>query len=64
MRGRPSWKGDGILGVSPARGKGSNVSFGNGGRINGYGGYSSSGMNGNGTGNGTGYGGFMTGKKD
>ncbi|OQE31866.1 hypothetical protein PENSTE_c001G08979 [Penicillium steckii] len=64
LRGRPSWKGDGILGVPPARGKGSNVSFGNGGRINGYGGYSSSGMNGNGTGNGTGYGGFMTGKKD
>ena len=62
FRARPGWRGDGILGVPPSRGK-TGVTFGNGGRINGYGGYSSAangaGANGNG-----GYGGFPTGKRD
>ncbi|KAL4807244.1 hypothetical protein BDV18DRAFT_159463 [Aspergillus unguis] len=54
--GRRGYKGDGILGV-PSVGKGPvGVSFGNGGRSNGYGGYSS--------GPGGGYGGFATGKRD
>lgn len=43
---RSGWRGDGILGVPPAapRGKGPTgvVGFGNGGRINGYGGFSAS----------------------
>lgn len=39
---RASWRGDGILGVPP-RGKGSvGITYGNGGRMNGYGGYSAS----------------------
>jgi hypothetical protein len=61
-RGRSSWKGDGILGVPPASRSRSSVTFGNGGRINGYGGYTAAG-NGNGAGGG-GYGGFPGGKKD
>ncbi|KAL4913262.1 hypothetical protein BDW62DRAFT_205691 [Aspergillus aurantiobrunneus] len=53
---RRGWKGDGILGV-PALGKGAvGVSFGNGARSNGYGGYSA--------GAGAGYGGFASGKRD
>lgn len=64
LRGRSSWRGDGILGVPPARSKGSSVTFGNGGRINGYGGYSASAMNVTGNGAGGGYGGFPGGKKD
>lgn len=54
---RRAWKGDGILGV-PTVGKGAvGVSFGNGGKANGYGGYSAGGLGG-------GYGGFSTGKRD
>lgn len=60
-RGRSGWRGDGILGVPPVRGKGSAVTFGNGGRINGYGGYSSAAHGGGGN---FGYGGFTVGKKD
>ncbi|KAJ5305226.1 uncharacterized protein N7443_004886 [Penicillium atrosanguineum] len=60
LRGRSGWQGDGILGAPP-RGKGPGVTFGNGGRINGYGGYSAA-SNGAGTGGG-GYG-FPTGKRD
>lgn len=60
-RGRSGWQGDGILGVPSARGKGTGVTFGNGGRINGYGGYSAS-ANGAGAGGG-GYG-LPTGKRD
>ncbi|KAJ5608064.1 hypothetical protein N7537_004683 [Penicillium hordei] len=64
-RGRTAWHGDGLLGGSPARGvKGPGVTFGNGGRNNGYGGYSSP-ANGNGNGNGVGSGyGFLSGKRD
>ncbi|KAJ5113248.1 hypothetical protein N7456_001782 [Penicillium angulare] len=62
FRGRVGWKGDGILGVPPSRGKGASVTFGNGGRINGYGGYSSAANGANE--NGGGYGGFPTGKRD
>ncbi|KAA8650502.1 uncharacterized protein ATNIH1004_003189 [Aspergillus tanneri] len=62
-RRRGGWKGDGILGV-PSRGSGSiGITYGNGGKMNGYGGYnsaSSSSM----TGNGGGYGGFTVGKRD
>lgn len=58
---RSAWKGDGILGVPPTKGKGSGVTFGNGGRINGYGGYSPAPAGANGGG---GYGGFPTGKRD
>ncbi|PYI05241.1 hypothetical protein BO78DRAFT_346220 [Aspergillus sclerotiicarbonarius CBS 121057] len=63
---------DGILGV-PVRGKGAvpgiGVGFGNGGRMNGYGGYSvGAGSGGGGGGGGTpggyGYGGYMSGKRD
>ncbi|RAL03444.1 uncharacterized protein BO80DRAFT_401452 [Aspergillus ibericus CBS 121593] len=60
---------DGILGV-PVRGKGAvGVGFGNGGRINGYGGYSAgagggSGGGGSSTPGGYGYGGYMSGKRD
>ncbi|KAL2800249.1 hypothetical protein BJX66DRAFT_182966 [Aspergillus keveii] len=54
---RRGWKGDGILGV-PALGKGAvGVSFGNGAKSNGYGGYSAGGA-------GNGYGGFASGKRD
>ncbi|KAJ5907471.1 hypothetical protein N7495_000153 [Penicillium taxi] len=62
LKGR---RGDGILGVSsPARGgMGSTVAFGNGGRINGYGGYAATPPNGANGGQ-TGYGGFPTGKRD
>ncbi|KAJ6103746.1 hypothetical protein N7486_003968 [Penicillium sp. IBT 16267x] len=66
FRGRAGWRGDGILGMPSTRGTASSVTFGNGGRINGYGGYSASatgGANGNGAGYG-GYGGFPTGKRD
>ncbi|KAE8353663.1 hypothetical protein BDV28DRAFT_132650 [Aspergillus coremiiformis] len=58
---RKGWRGDGILGV-PSRGKGSvGVVYGNGGKANGYGGYSAStvSMSGN-----SGYGGFTAAKKD
>ncbi|KAL2815297.1 hypothetical protein BJX63DRAFT_163431 [Aspergillus granulosus] len=55
---RRGWKGDGILGV-PALGKGGvGVSFGNGAKSNGYGGYSAGGAGGGG------YGGFASGKRD
>lgn len=69
LRGRSGWHGDGLLGVPPARGfggKGSGVTFGNGGRINGYGGYSSAAAaaNGGAGGGNFGYGGFTTGKRD
>jgi hypothetical protein len=64
-RGRSGWRGDGILGAPLAKGKGPGVTFGNGGRINGYGGYSAVTANPVGTGGGgTGYGGFTTGKRD
>lgn len=65
-RGHSGWRGDGILGVPPARGKRSGVTFGNGGRINGYGGYSPAATAaGAGAGGGqSGYGGFVTGKRD
>lgn len=59
---RTGWRGDGILGAPP-RGKGSvGIVYGNGGRMNGYGGYSAaSGA----TAGGGGYGlGFMNGKRD
>ena len=60
---RNGWRGDGILGVPP-RGKGATgVTFGNGGRINGYGGYSAA-VNGNGNTGGYGCGGFTSGKRD
>ncbi|KAJ5373231.1 hypothetical protein N7517_005237 [Penicillium concentricum] len=64
-RGRTTWHGDGLLGGTPARGaKGPGVVFGNGGKNNGYGGYSGS-PNGNGNGNGVGSGyGFPSGKRD
>ncbi|CAI7645995.1 unnamed protein product [Penicillium pancosmium] len=66
LRGRSAWKGDGILGVPPSSSRSrSGVTYGNGGRINGYGGYTASAGNGNGNGNGGGgYGGFPGGKKD
>lgn len=42
-RRRAGWRGDGILGASTPRGKGSvGITYGNGGKINGYGGYSPS----------------------
>lgn len=64
-RGRSGWHGDGILGVPPVRGKGAGVTFGNGGRNNGYGGYSSVAAADGGTGGGNyGYSGFTTGKRD
>ncbi|KAJ5569798.1 uncharacterized protein N7459_009228 [Penicillium hispanicum] len=63
-QGRSSWRGDGILGVPPKNGKGTGVTFGNGGRINGYGGYSSAAGAGNGGGGNHGYGGFPSGKRD
>ncbi|RJE22446.1 hypothetical protein PHISCL_05223 [Aspergillus sclerotialis] len=54
---RVGWRGDGILGAPP-RGKGSvGITYGNGGRINGYGGYSSASgaaVSGNGVGYGLG----------
>lgn len=53
-RRRP-WQGDGILGVPPVGKRAVGVSFGNGGKTNGYGGYSA------GSG---GYGGFSSGKRD
>lgn len=66
LRGRSGWHGDGILGVPPVRGKGSGVTFGNGGRINGYGGYSSAAAaaNGGAGGGNFGYTGLTTGKRD
>ncbi len=66
LRGRSGWRGDGILGAPIVKGKGPGVTFGNGGRNNGYGGYSAASGNGvvtSGNG-GTGYGGFSTGKRD
>ncbi|KAE8384820.1 hypothetical protein BDV23DRAFT_166097 [Aspergillus alliaceus] len=63
---RRGWRSDGILGV-PSRGKGSvGISYGNGGKANGYGGYSANNvsMASNGGGYGYGYGGFTAGKKD
>ncbi|EIT78224.1 hypothetical protein F9C07_1865661 [Aspergillus flavus] len=61
---RRGWRGDGILGV-PSRGKGSvGVVYGNGGKSNGYGGYSASNVSMTGNGGGYGYGGFSAGKKD
>ncbi|KAJ5931677.1 hypothetical protein N7516_006166 [Penicillium verrucosum] len=64
-RARTVWHGDGLLGGSPARGvKGPGVTFGNGGKNNGYGGYSGpANANGNGNGVGSGYG-FPSGKRD
>ncbi|KAL4880740.1 hypothetical protein BJY04DRAFT_218897 [Aspergillus karnatakaensis] len=59
---RKGWKGDGILGVPAlSGGKGAvGVAFGNGGKANGYGGYSAGG-----SGAGSGYGGFWSsGKRD
>lgn len=57
---RMGWRGDGILGAPP-RGKGSvGITYGNGGKINGYGGYSatsSAAVSGNG-------GGYGIGKRD
>ncbi|KAJ5176158.1 uncharacterized protein N7482_002035 [Penicillium canariense] len=67
LRSRQGWRGDGILGAPVVNGKGAGVTFGNGGRINGYGGYSAATTaNGAGTGGGggTGYGGFVSGKRD
>lgn len=65
LRGRSGWHGDGLLGMPAVRGKGSGVTFGNGGRINGYGGYSSAAVaNGGAAGGNFGYGGFPTGKRD
>ncbi|KAJ5485104.1 hypothetical protein N7539_005092 [Penicillium diatomitis] len=67
LRGRSGWRGDGILGAPMAKGKGSGITFGNGGRMNGYGGYSAGPSNGvvtSGGGGGSGYGGFTTGKRD
>lgn len=64
LRGRSGWRGDGILGVPSAHGKGSGVTFGNGGRMNGYGGYSSAPANGGVAGGTGGYGEFSTGKRD
>lgn len=61
-RRRAGWRGDGILGV-PSRGKGSvGITYGNGGKMNGYGGYASSSSSS--TSGGGGYGGFMVGKRD
>ncbi|KAK1139004.1 hypothetical protein N8T08_001583 [Aspergillus melleus] len=61
-RRRAGWRGDGILGV-PSRGKGSiGITYGNGGKMNGYGGYASSSSSS--TPGGGGYGGFMAGKRD
>ncbi|KAE8365182.1 hypothetical protein BDV27DRAFT_127239 [Aspergillus caelatus] len=61
---RRGWRGDGILGI-PSRGKGSvGVMYGNGGKSNGYGGYSASNVSMTGNGGGYGYGGFTAGKKD
>ena len=59
---RSAWRGDGILGAPPAKGKGSGVTYGNGGRINGYGGYSAA-ANGAGQNGGGGYG-FPSGKRE
>lgn len=62
-RRRAGWRGDGILGVPP-RGKGSvGISYGNGGKMNGYGGFSSA-ASGSANGGGYGLGGFVNGKKD
>ena len=60
-RGRAVWHGDGLLGGTPVRGGRSPVTFGNGGKVNGYGGYA--GGNGNGNGVGGGYA-FPSGKRD
>lgn len=61
-RRRGGWRGDGILGV-PSRGKGSiGITYGNGGKMNGYGGYASASSSS--TSGGGGYGGFMAGKRD
>lgn len=66
-RGRHAWKGDGILG-RPASVHGRNpsgVTYGDGGRSNGYGGYGLGIANGTGSpGTGYGYGGYSSGKKD
>ncbi|EPS28789.1 hypothetical protein PDE_03735 [Penicillium oxalicum 114-2] len=67
LRGRSGWRGDGILGAPMTKGKVAGVTYGNGGRINGYGGYSPGPSNGvvtSGGGGGSGYGGFTTGKRD
>ncbi|KAF9886689.1 hypothetical protein FE257_011203 [Aspergillus nanangensis] len=56
---RRGWRGDGILGV-PSRGKGSvGISYGNGAKANGYGGYSAAAAT-----SAVGGGGFMSGKRD
>ncbi|KAI2699567.1 hypothetical protein CBS147332_8159 [Penicillium roqueforti] len=64
-RGRSAWHGDGLLGATPVRGaKSPGVTFGNGGKNNGYGGYSGPTIgNGNGNGLGSGYV-LPTGKRD
>ncbi|CAL5869519.1 uncharacterized protein PFLUO_LOCUS3749 [Penicillium psychrofluorescens] len=64
-----SWRGEGMMGGLPTvRGKGTGVAFGNGGRINGYGGYSPAPTNGvaapANAGGHFGYAGFGSGKKD
>lgn len=73
VRRRGGWRGDGILGAIPGRAKSGSVgiTYGNAGRMNGYGGYSSAGA-GVGVGAtastsgvvGNGYGGMMSGKRD
>ncbi|KAL1847306.1 hypothetical protein Plec18167_001385 [Paecilomyces lecythidis] len=65
-RGRQGWKGEGILGRPASRPRNpSGVTYGDGGRSNGYGGYGLGIANGAGTtGAGYGYGGFPSGKKD
>lgn len=63
-RRRSPWHGDGLLGGTAAHGMGGSVSYGNGGKANGYGGYSGAGSgNGNGNGVGSGYS-FPSGKRD
>ncbi|PKY02873.1 hypothetical protein P168DRAFT_328847 [Aspergillus campestris IBT 28561] len=74
-RRRGGWRGDGILGAIPGRAKSGSVgiTYGNAGRMNGYGGYSSAGVGVGGVGGaagstsgvvGNGYGGVMSGKRD
>ncbi|EAW13856.1 uncharacterized protein ACLA_068840 [Aspergillus clavatus NRRL 1] len=58
-RRRAGWRGDGILGGSASRGKGSvEIGYGNGGKINGYGGYSAAGNGAMAAGGGGGSGGY------
>lgn len=57
---RSPWHGDGLLGATPRGGNSPGVTFGNGGKANGYGGYAG---NGNGASGGGGYS-FPSGKRD